>query len=230
MPLSTYQELQEAIVKTANRETDAGFRAAVPDLIALAEAEMRRDVRARAETQTEDISIDEDSYALPCGFDGIVSINGRGGYRTINYVSSDTMDNIAHPTTNSYTISGGMIYFSRAPGDIRMRYMALFTPLSARTRCNWILMKHPDAYLYGALKHAAPYLEDDSRIGVWGGLYANAVEAINKQAIAQQFGGPLKMQSDRVDGQSGYTRSTSFIFPVQDSDPVPFNYAEEVSP
>lgn|GEM_PF-1739135 len=213
--METYDELKAAIVKTANR-SDGDFALQTPRFIRLAEARMRRDIRARGETQTLDITIEEDSYPLPCGFDGIVSINGRGaGNRSVNYVSSDTMDKTQYPAVNSYTISGEDIYFSRAPGDIRLRYRALFAPLSARQRCNWILSKHPDAYLYGALIDSAPYLEDDPRLSTWASLFNSAIEGINKQALAQQFGGPLLIQSDRV--YDGYTRTRGVMIPEADN-------------
>lgn len=228
MPLSTYDELKDAVARTANR-TDAAFIAAVPDFIALAEAEMRREIRARAETQTLDLSIDDDSYPLPCGFDGIVSLNGRGAVmRGWDYVSIDTMDRTFNPNGNSYSLSADYLYFSRAPGDVRLRYRALFNALGPRVRCNWILSKHPDAYLYGALKHSAPYLEDDQRIGMWEGLFSSAIQEINRQAINQQNGGPLVMRSDRVEGL-GY-RATAFIFPVDPNPADPYDFSELVDP
>lgn len=228
MALSTYDELKDAIARTANRD-DAPFIAAVPDFIALAEAEMRRVIRARAETQTLDLSIDEDSYPLPCGFDGVVSFNGRGAAnRGWDYVSIDTMDRIFNPNGNSYSLSADYLYFSRAPGDVRLRYRALFNALGPRVRCNWILTKHPDAYLYGALKHSAPYLEDDQRIGLWAGLFDSAIQEINRQAINQQNGGPLQMTSDRVEGS--YTRSTGFVFPVDPNPADPYNFSDLVDP
>jgi len=205
---STYDELRATIAITANRK-DAAFIAAIPGFIELAEAEMRRDINARSGVQIIDLSIDTDSYPLPCGFDGIVSINGRNSNSNITFVSSDAigMDRAyGGYGASSYTITGDTIYFGRAPGDVRFAYKALFAPLGRTTRCNWILSKHPDAYLYGALKHSAPFLEDDQRIGVWAGLYSSAIQAINTQALEQSFGGPLRIQSGYVDQGNEYRR------------------------
>lgn len=202
MSIATYDDLVAAVSRHANRN-DSAFLAAIPDFIALAEAEMRRDVRARGEVQTLDLTITEDSYPLPCGFDGIVSMNGRGDVvREITYVSSDILDKTTYPEGwlfgNAYTISGNSIYFGRAPGDIRLRYRALFGALGPRCRCNWILSQAPDAYLYGALKHSAPFLEDDQRLPMWANLFGSAIEGINRQAIAQTTGGPLLMRATTV--------------------------------
>lgn len=206
MALSTYDELRASIARTANR-TDVEFAEAVPDFIALAEAEMRREIRARSEVQTLELEIDGSSYPLPCGFDGMVAFNGTGAVnRSWRFVPIDSMDSEFLPSANNYSLSADTLYFSRSPGFVLMRYRALFNALGPRVRCNWILQKHPDAYLYGALKHSAPYLEDDNRIGTWEGLFSQAIADINRQAINQQNGGPLRMRSDKVDGEGLYYR------------------------
>jgi hypothetical protein len=42
-----------------------------------------------------------------------------------------------------------------------------------------MLEYNSDAYLYGSLLHAAPYLGEDQRAQVWASLYKNAIDAIN---------------------------------------------------
>jgi hypothetical protein len=54
---------------------------------------------------------------------------------------------------------------------------------------NWLLEIAPDAYLYGSLVQSAPYLKDDGRVQVWGGLYAGAVAAVNRDNERARFGG-----------------------------------------
>lgn len=197
--ISTYDELKSAVSRTANRN-DAAFIASVPDFISLAEAEMRRLINARGEVRTVDLDLEDDYWSLPCGFDGVVSINGTGdSYRKINFVSSDVLDQRTWANyDNSYTISGDRMYFGRAPGGVKLRYRTLFEPLSARNRCNWLLSKNPDVYLYGALKHTAPYLEDDQRLNTWQGLFASAIADVNQQAIEQNFSGPIKIRATGV--------------------------------
>lgn len=197
--ISTYDELKSAVSRFANRK-DGDFVAAVPDFIALAEAEMRREINARGEVKTVDLDIEDDYWPLPCGFDGVISINGSGdGYRKINFVSSDVLDQRTWASyDNSYTISGDRMYFGRAPGGVKLRYRTLFSPLSTTNRCNWLLQKHPDVYLYGALKQTSMYLEDDARLASWANLFANAVDAVNQQAIEQSFSGPIKIRATGV--------------------------------
>lgn len=43
---------------------------------------------------------------------------------------------------------------------------------------NWLLEAHPDVYLYGSLKHSAPFLRDDERIALWSKLYTDAMRQL----------------------------------------------------
>jgi len=56
-----------------------------------------------------------------------------------------------------------------------LTYYAKISKLSASVATNFILESSPDAYLYGSLLQAAPYLQDDNRIQVWASLYERAL-------------------------------------------------------
>lgn len=60
-----------------------------------------------------------------------------------------------------------ILYFGRIPA------------LSASITTNWMLDYNPDAYLYGSLAAAAPYLGEDQRTQIWASLYQNAISGIN---------------------------------------------------
>ena len=51
--------------------------------------------------------------------------------------------------------------------------------LSDSAETNWLLTHHPDIYLYGALLHSAPFLQEDARAQTWAALYKSAVERVN---------------------------------------------------
>jgi hypothetical protein len=55
--------------------------------------------------------------------------------------------------------------------------------LSASQTTNWLLGDAPDAYLYGSLMQAAPYLGEDERVAIWSSLYAKAVADINRVSL-----------------------------------------------
>ena len=59
-----------------------------------------------------------------------------------------------------------------------MLYFKYFTALSDSNTTNDMLTYHPDAYLYGALVEAEPYLYNDKRLQTWSSLYDRAKDDI----------------------------------------------------
>lgn len=70
-----------------------------------------------------------------------------------------------------------------------MLYVSKIQPLTSSNTSNWILQYFPDCYLYGALMHTAPFLEEDQRLTVWSALYDKAIEAVNNENGNAKFGG-----------------------------------------
>lgn len=57
---------------------------------------------------------------------------------------------------------------------------------------NWLLQTAPDAYLYGTLMEAAPYLHDDERIAVWSAGVQAAFADLNALSDEASYNaGPL---------------------------------------
>lgn len=52
------------------------------------------------------------------------------------------------------------------------------TALTTQNTTNWLLTAHPDAYLYGALVEASPYLMEDARLPVWSTIFEQVVSQI----------------------------------------------------
>lgn len=74
-------------------------------------------------------------------------------------------------------------------------YYEQIPALSDSNTSNWLLDAAPDAYLYGSLLQAAPYLAEDERIQVWSTLYAGAVLSLNTSSDrTRQSSGNLRMK------------------------------------
>ena len=76
-------------------------------------------------------------------------------------------------------LCGGWKHIVSAEYTVRMRYRKRIPALSAQCATNWLLRKHPDAYLYGALSQALIYFRDDER-QVIRDAYASALDAIEE--------------------------------------------------
>lgn len=103
-----------------------------------------------------------------------------------------------------YAIEGEWLQISPDPDltgafDLEMTYKAQLPKLSDDRSTNWVLKKHPDAYLYGTLIHSAPYLVEDNRINVWKSLYQQVIETINvRSERARWSGGPINRRRGGV--------------------------------
>jgi hypothetical protein len=64
---------------------------------------------------------------------------------------------------------------------------------------NPVLATYPAIYLYGALMHAAPFVRDDGRVQLWGGLFSDLVEGANREhSRARHAGSPLRATYRRL--------------------------------
>lgn len=83
------------------------------------------------------------------------------------WMSRDTTDFVFGPEPDDdYTIKG--VYWAK---------QTLMRSFAADAAAHWIIVNAPDLPLYGALLEAAPFLQNDKRIGVWQGFYSNALTA-----------------------------------------------------
>jgi hypothetical protein len=63
---------------------------------------------------------------------------------------------------------------------------------------NWLLTFAPDAYLYGTLMEAAPYLRDDERIPTWKAGVDGVIAELNRLSDEATYNaGPLVMRRGR---------------------------------
>lgn len=76
------------------------------------------------------------------------------------------------------------------------------TSLTTQNTTNWLLDAHPDAYLYGALVEAQPYIMDDARLPVWVEAFSKILVEIRKpdtSANLDNFAGLQRAISDWLD-------------------------------
>lgn len=195
-----YAELQTLIATTLNRQDLA---ANIPTFIRLAEAQMDRELVTRQEFGIKTLTGAVESIGLPCDFGGVLALTAYGQpNRKIVYMAPDMLDEqwlSSQGAPHYYTITQSQILLSPSfEFDGLLRYWKRIPKLSDECDSNWLLERHPDAYLYGALVHSAPFLKDDDRIGVWNSFFASAVQAINQQSVEQQAGAHVEIQSRSV--------------------------------
>lgn len=192
MPFGNYTQLQASIANTLNRDD---LTAQIPDFIALAEAMFNRELRWRKMVVQDVIAnpglTDEVYENLPSDFLELKSIrfNTDPGVSP-DYLTPTAMERHrgANPglqgTPRYYTLIDTRILFDRTPTGAPELDISSYVKIPALNdstqTSNLLLEEHPDLYLYGSLMHAEPFLKNDERIAVWGGMYSRAKDALHK--------------------------------------------------
>lgn len=204
MALSTYSELQAGIADWLNRDD---LTAQIPDFIALAEARMNRDVNHWRREKRATATADGQYTALPEDFYRPIRMHLEGKHSALEPISWQHMADARRARDNAtgepkyYAMTAGDIELLPSPTEsssytLEMFYVRTIPALSDANTTNWLLTEAPDAYLYGALLHTAPFLKDDARVPVWSGLYSAAVVELDAASErAKRGGGKLKLRA-----------------------------------
>ena len=80
------------------------------------------------------------------------------------------------------------------PSVLKLYYYCRITPLSDNEPQNWLIEDAPDAYLYGSLLQAEPYLKNDSRVAIWRDMYGNVITTMNGVNTAARTSGSALVQ------------------------------------
>lgn len=201
MAITTYDELKASIANWLNRDD---LTAVIPDFIALAEAQIARDVRHWRQEKRVTTSVNEQYENLPIDWLEMIQIQLTAGGR-LQVISAAELqdrkeDSLVAYKPKYYRLTSDQIEFYPAPDspyEAAMQYYARVPALTDTDTTNWVLTDYPDIYLYGALVHAAPYLNDDQRITVWASLYQSAVDALDQDNKKSRVSGPLRMGMPR---------------------------------
>src|SRR3990167_8534841 len=194
----SYDTLRLAIGDWLNR---GDLDARIPDFITLAEADIRADLESRNVTHNTALAVTTGSTTLPTDIKILRSLYRQdpinGG--PITLVSPE---DIAHFRTlypqagypRVAAVVAGKLLLAPAPDGayaLEIIYEPDIPALSGTTT-NWLLQKHPNVYLYGALRHAAPYLKDDERVALWHTGYQDHIDKLARAKQRYEFGaGPL---------------------------------------
>jgi len=205
MSITTYAELQTVIADFLDRD-DQTER--IKTFINLTEATMDRRLRhwrmERRSTATADTQyttfptdlLEPIRFSLQTNPPHAVELIGQSEMMDRREASADTAG-----APRYYAITDGSIELFPTPDStytLEMVYYSSIDKLSTSNTSNWVLQYHPDAYLYGALVHSAPFLGEDARMQTWGALFQSAIDAINMENEKAKSGGSgrrLKIRS-----------------------------------
>jgi hypothetical protein len=203
--ITNYTTLVSTVADYLNRQD---LSAQIPTFIQLAESDLNTRLRCREMIVRATTTNDDEYVRLPLDFLEGINLQLVGGQSPLRYITLDEADIVnarqGYNAPTFYSLMNGAIELVPPPAtgvdvEIEMVYYGKITALSDTNQTNWLLLKAPDVYLYGALVHAAPFLMDDQRISVFGSFYSQRVEALNDESQKSlHSGSPLVARTRRV--------------------------------
>ena len=196
MALTNYTELKSNIADFLNRDD---LTSVIPTFIALAEAQINRDIRHWKMEQRATGTLNNEYSLLPTDWLETIQVHVTGdGTYPVELASRDA---IADKRSANNDTSGRPRYYSHADSSlelyptpdadyvIELLYFQKVPALTDSATTNWLLSDAPDIYLYASLIHSSPYLQEDGRAGTWAQLYSAAVQKLNDASEKSRMSG-----------------------------------------
>jgi hypothetical protein len=191
-----YTTLKSVIADWLDRD-DLDSR--VPTFIQLAESMFNRELRTPEMEKSTLLSATSEDVTLPTDYLAMRSIylnsNPDTPLRGMAPTASRQEFDGSTGTPVAYTLVAGVLRLVPPPSatlQLKLDYFAIIDGLSDAIPSNWMLEKHPDAYLYGSLFYAEQMLDNPTRAAQWKGLLDEVMNRINRVANNDRFGaGPL---------------------------------------
>jgi hypothetical protein len=197
MALANYTDLTSAIAGWLARDD---LTSRIPDFVTLAEAKFNRVLlHPRMEnrtTLTVDTNLSDPEFLdLPSDFQTMrsVRLSGVTGKPRLGFMTQTQMDDYRYSIDNVsaqpvyFSIAGDQIELAPTPNedyDVQIIYRRNIPSLETNTT-NWLMTLAPDLYLYGSLLEAAPYMQNDERLPVWGLAVQTVIDQLNTHGERQ---------------------------------------------
>ena len=195
MSLSTYTELKAAVADWLNRVGQTELEARAGDFVLLFESLFdKQDIRHPKSTVRATATISGEYTALPADFlemQRLRTTGGSSGWSTHRYVTPEELEddkagNEASDRPHLFSVVGNEIQIRPFSTDdtltLEMVYWAKLTKLGDSQASNWLLVEAPEAYLFGALAEASPFIRDDERVALWTTKRDQAVASLRSAA------------------------------------------------
>jgi len=207
--MSSLGQLKTSVDAWLARDDVAVTNADFPQILAIAESNIARDLRLAIQEATATLNITGQSIDLPSDFlearnpfidDNIRRIeymtpqalressawqNGRAGaFYTLEGNNASPLT--AGALTWQMTIAGpGSV---STPVDVQINYWARFPALVNDPDTNWLMVNHYDIYLYATLRAACEYIQEDVLEDRYQAKYDMAIEKQNRHENRKRYG------------------------------------------
>lgn len=203
--MAAYDVLQTQVADFLNRQD---LTATIPSFISLAEARFNRELRTRDMIIRFSMAAAGQYTNLPADFREMKFIRLMNGAAPVDLRFQDQRSMVMRQAFYAgspampiyYSLLGNTLELCPIPGStysIEIGYYANIPALTSAAPSNWLLVKHPDLYLYGALIQSAPYLKDDERLAMWGAMHDRTMASIDLEEEYASYSGATPHVSGR---------------------------------
>jgi len=206
----TYDELKTNIANFLNR---SDLTNQIDFFIDATEAELNRRLRVKDMIKRATATADGQYLSLPTDWLEAINVQIDGNsFKPLFQQSIESMDVYRKGNNN---VTGLPAFFALVDNTIelaptpdasytlQLTYYGTIDALSDSNTSNFISNSYPDAYLYGALKHASIYLMEDDRVALFTSQFEKALEEMRMEQEKAEFGKGSLMQRRRTYGKAG---------------------------
>ncbi len=206
----TYAELKTNIANFLNR---SDLTNQLDFFIDATEAEFNRRLRVKDMIKRATATADSQYLSLPTDWLEAINVQLDGNnFTPLMQQSIESLDIYRKSVDN---VSSQPVYYALVDNTIelaptpdtsytlQLTYYGTIDALSDSNTSNFISNSYPDAYLYGALKHASIYLMEDDRVALFTQQFEKALEEMRLEQEKAEFGKGSLMQRRRTYGKAG---------------------------
>jgi Sec7-like guanine-nucleotide exchange factor len=206
----TYAELKTNIANFLNR---SDLTNQLDFFIDATEAEFNRRLRVKDMIKRATATADSQYLSLPTDWLEAINVQLDGNnFTPLMQQSIESLDIYRKSVDN---VSNQPVYYALVDNTIelaptpdtsytlQLTYYGTIDALSDSNTSNFISNSYPDAYLYGALKHASIYLMEDDRVALFTQQFEKALEEMRLEQEKAEFGKGSLMQRRRTYGKAG---------------------------
>lgn len=206
----TYSELKTNIANFLNR---SDLTNQIDFFIDATEAELNRRLRVKEMIKRATATADGQYLSLPTDWLEAINVQIDGNnFSPLFQQSIESLDVYRKSIDNAnnqpiyYALVDNTIELAPTPDSsyvLQLTYYGAIDALSDTNTSNFVSTSYPDAYLYGALKHASIYLMEDDRVALFTSQFEKALEEMRMEQEKAEFGKGSLMQRRRTYGKSG---------------------------
>ena len=206
----TYSELKTNIANFLNR---SDLTNQIDFFIDATEAELNRRLRVKEMIKRATATADGQYLSLPTDWLEAINVQIDGNnFSPLFQQSIESLDVYRKANNN---LTGQPIYYALVDSTIelaptpdssyvlQLTYYGSIDALSDTNTSNFISNSYPDAYLYGALKHASIYLMEDDRVALFTSQFEKALEEMRMEQEKAEFAKGSLIQRRRTYGNVG---------------------------